>query len=111
MDVALYAIDDDAERGVHDVEVGIDAKCGSKKDFALPRVSIEEIAVVEIAVRAGKGDRFRRLVDRKIVCLGKHRGWPPSRPGFDGRASFLIALPVRMTACLARVNLRNRQPP
>jgi hypothetical protein len=41
---------------------------------AVRRIGVEEIAVVEIPVGAGVGDRLRRLVDREIVTLGQHSG-------------------------------------
>src|SRR5690606_3166301 len=103
MDVALYAVDDDAERRIHDVEVRIDAERGGEEHFAIARVTVEEIAIVEIAVGARKRDRLRCLMNRKIVRLGEHVTGLPSRPA--SMAGFVLdCFPARMTARTARVN-------
>src|SRR5689334_13653321 len=52
----------------------------------LRRIAVEEIAVVEIAVRARIGDRLRRLVNGKIVALAqRQRKTPP-----DGACAMLV---------------------
>ena len=42
---------------------GIDAERHRKEHRSVGRIAIEEIAVVEIAIRAGVGDRFGRLMN------------------------------------------------
>ena len=64
--------------GVHDPQIRINAQGRAEIDLAVRAISVEEIAVVEIAVRARKRNRIGRLVDGIIVRLGQHR--PPLRP-------------------------------
>ena len=73
MQVVLHAIDDHAERGVHDVQQRVDAECGGKEQRAVRGVAVEEVAVVEVAVGAGVGNWLGGLVDRVVVALGQHR--------------------------------------
>ena len=80
MEIVLHTVDDDAEGAVHDVEMRIDAERRRKEHIAATRITVEEEAVVEIAVRARKGDRFRRLVNGIIVCLGEHVAGLPCTP-------------------------------
>ena len=68
--VVLAAVADHRERRVDDVQVRIDAHRGGEEVLAVAGVAVEEVAVVEVAIRAGIGDRLRRLVDRVIVGLG-----------------------------------------
>ena len=70
--IVLLAVDRDAEGGVHDVELGIDAEGGGEEDAAVGAIAVEEIAVVKIAVAAGQRHRFRGLVQRIFVALGQH---------------------------------------
>ena len=70
--IVLLAADRDAEGGVHDIELGVDAEGGGEEDFAVGAVAVEEIAVIEIAVAAGQSHRFRRLVQRIFVAFCQH---------------------------------------
>jgi hypothetical protein len=53
--------------GIGDVEMRINAKGHGEKPGPILAIAIEEIAVIKIAVGAGKRDRFRRLMDRIII--------------------------------------------
>ena len=57
---------------VDDVQMRVNAHGGGEKQRAIGGLAIEEVAVIEIAVGAGDGHRFRCLVDRIIVALGQH---------------------------------------
>ena len=78
-DGGLLAPAQDRDGGIDDIEVRIDAHRGGEEGAAIGAVAVEEEAVIEIAVRAGKGDRFGRLVDRILVSGGEHGGFLPLR--------------------------------
>jgi hypothetical protein len=65
--VVLLVAADDAERGIHDVQVGVDAQRGREEQPAVLAVAVEEVAVVEVAVGARVGDRLGGLVDGIVV--------------------------------------------
>jgi hypothetical protein len=77
MDAMLDPIADDVEMCVDDIEVRIDAERRGEEAAAVRRVAVEEIAVVEIAIGACKGDRLRRLVDREFVAPGQDHQFSP----------------------------------
>ena len=75
----LHAVADEDERGVGDVQIGIHAERSAEHQpgpglVARISISIEEIPVIEVAIRAGEGDRVRRLMDRIVVSKGQGHG-------------------------------------
>ena len=72
-DRGLFPVTQHRDSAVDDVEVRVDTHRGGEEGFAVGAVAVEEIAVVEIAVRAGKSDRIGRLVDRIIIRFAQHR--------------------------------------
>src|ERR1700709_1150901 len=94
MEIVLHTVHDHRERSVHHVQMRINAQRGGEEDAAVHRVAVEEIAVVEIAICAGGGNRLGQLMDGIVVGLGKHgasltgpagagnaekRGFPPRK--------------------------------
>ena len=73
--------------GVRDVQVRIDAECQCEKITAISFVSTEEIAVIEIPVSPGIGDRFCGLTDRILVAVCQHQS-------FDLCKRVLSCLPI-----------------
>ena len=71
VDAVLHAVPHDVEMRVDNVEMRIDAQGNREKAPPIGRVAVEEIAVVEIAVGAREGHRFRRLVDRIVVSAAQ----------------------------------------
>src|SRR5439155_15983849 len=61
--------------GVGNVQMRIDAKRNRKEGGAsrLRGVAVKKIPIVEIAVGAGIGDRFGRLVDRIVITLAQRQ--------------------------------------
>ena len=90
----LLALNQQAKRGVDHIEMGIDAERGGEEHRPVRRVAIEEIAVVKVAVGAGKRHRLRRLVDRIVIApcqhgvslllLGKPKGWGCGSASVEG---------------------------
>ena len=72
VDAVLHPVPHDVEMRVDNVEMRIDAQRDGEKAAAIGRVAVEEIAVVEIAVGAREGHRFRRLVDRIVVSAAQN---------------------------------------
>jgi hypothetical protein len=70
MDAILHAIPDHREMRVGDVQMRIDAEGDAKVAGPVRRVAVKKIPVLEISVGAGKGNRFRGLMDGKIIGFG-----------------------------------------
>ena len=60
MDAMLHTVADHGEMRVDDVEMRVDPQRGGEEAAAIGGITVEEIAVVEIAVGAGIGNRLRR---------------------------------------------------
>jgi hypothetical protein len=71
--IVLLSVNQEAEGGVDDVKLRIDAKRGGEEDRAVGAVAVEEVAIVEVAVAAGKGNRLWCLVNRIVVAECEHR--------------------------------------
>ena len=68
------AWDDHTEGAIHNVAMRIDCHANTEKVVAIARVAIEPGAIVDIAItRAGVGQWFRSLVNRKVVERVEHR--------------------------------------
>ncbi len=82
-------IADHREMGVGDVQLRVDPESDGEELRAVRLIAVEEVAIVEVPVGPGVGDRLGRLVDRKIVGLGQHAGRPPRRLGTVGDLVFV----------------------
>ncbi len=77
MDAILHPFAHHAEVRVDDIEMRIDPERGGEETAAIGSIAVEEIAVVEIAIRAREGHRLRGLVERKIVAHGQGHQFSP----------------------------------
>jgi hypothetical protein len=59
--------------GVRNIQVGVDSECGGEVAGAVGQIAAEEIAIIEIPVRAGKRNWLWCLVKRILIALGDHR--------------------------------------
>ncbi len=72
VEVELLAVERKRERSVNDVQMRVETERPNKIDFAVAAISVEEIAVVEIAIRSGKSERLGQLMNGKVVPFGQH---------------------------------------
>ena len=68
----MDAIASHREVGIGDIEMRIDAKSGRKEAGSVRLIAIEEIAIIEIAVGPGIGNRLGCLVQREVVPFGQY---------------------------------------
>ena len=69
MNTMLHTISYHIEMCVDYPKLRVNAHCSCKKAAAIRGITVEEIAIVEVAIRTRLSNRFGRLMERKLITL------------------------------------------